>query len=93
LSVRNILGFASKIMVVDTFHLFPETMEFLKVLENKYEYEFKAEIFCAEGIAVGETDAFDKRYGENLWREDIDEFDRVCKVEPFQRGLKTLKTD
>lgn len=81
----------AKIMVVDTFHLFPETMEFLKVLEDKYE--FKAEIFCAEGIPVGDKDAFDRRYGANLWREDIDEYDRVCKVEPFQRGLKTLKTD
>merc|ERR1719384_2351455 len=33
----------AKVMVVDTFHLFPETMEFLKVLEDKYE--FKAEVF------------------------------------------------
>jgi phosphoadenylyl-sulfate reductase (thioredoxin) len=81
----------AKIMVVDTFHLFPETMEHLKVLEDKYK--FKAEIFCAEGIPVGDKAAFDKRYGANLWREDIDEYDRVCKVEPFQRGLKTLKTD
>jgi len=36
---------------------------------------------------------FDKRYGENLWREDIEQYDKVCKVEPFQRGLKTLNTD
>jgi phosphoadenylyl-sulfate reductase (thioredoxin) len=80
-----------KIMVVDTFHLFPETLEFLKVLEDKYQ--FKATIFCADGIPVGDKDAFDKRYGSNLWKEDIDEYDRVCKVEPFQRGLKTLNTD
>ena len=81
----------AKIMVVDTFHLFPETMEFLKVLEDKYE--FKATVFCADGIPVGDKAAFDKRYGANLWKEDIDEYDRVCKVEPFQRGLKTMKTD
>jgi phosphoadenylyl-sulfate reductase (thioredoxin) len=81
----------AKIMVVDTFHLFPETMEFLKTLEEKYE--FKAEVFCAEGIPVGDKEAFDKRYGADLWKEDIDEYDRVCKVEPFQRGLKTCKTD
>jgi phosphoadenylyl-sulfate reductase (thioredoxin) len=81
----------AKIMVVDTFHLFPETMAFLKVLESKYD--FTAEIFCADGINVGDKAAFDKKYGANLWREDIDEYDRVCKVEPFQRGLKTLSTD
>ena len=57
----------AKIMVVDTFHLFPETMEFLKVLEKKYN--FKADIFCAADIPVGDKAAFDKRYGANLWRE------------------------
>ena len=31
-----------KIMVVDTFHLFPETMEFLKEIEDFYD--FKAEV-------------------------------------------------
>lgn len=81
----------AKIMVVDTFHLFPETMEFLKVLEDKYN--FKAEVFCAEGIPIGDKAAYDKKYGADLWKEDIDEYDRVCKVEPFQRGLKTLNTD
>jgi len=81
----------AKIMVVDTFHLFPETMEFLKTIED--HYDFKAEVFCAEGIPVGDKEAYDKRYGADLWKENIDEYDRVCKVEPFQRGLKTLGTD
>jgi len=31
--------------------------------------------------------------GADLWKEDIDQYDKVCKVEPFQRGLKTLETD
>lgn len=80
-----------KIMVVDTFHLFPETMEFVKEVEDYYG--FKSEVFCAEGIPVGDKAAFDARYGADLWKENIDEYDRVCKVEPFQRGLKALKTD
>jgi phosphoadenylyl-sulfate reductase (thioredoxin) len=80
-----------KIMVVDTFHLFPETMEFLKTIESFYD--FKAEVFCAEGIPVGDKTAFDLRYGADLWKENIEEYDRVCKVEPFQRGLKTLSTN
>mmetsp|Transcript_9370 Transcript_9370/g.23335 ORF Transcript_9370/g.23335 Transcript_9370/m.23335 type:complete len:430 (+) Transcript_9370:119-1408(+) len=79
------------IMCVDTFHLFPETMEFLKEIEE--HYGFKAEVFCAEGIPVGDKAAYDKRYGADLWKENIEEYDRVCKVEPFQRGLKTLSTD
>lgn len=80
-----------KIMVVDTFHLFPETMDFLRDIEN--HYGFKAEVFCAEGVSVGDKAGYDKKYGADLWREDIEQYDKVCKVEPFQRGLKTLKTD
>ena len=80
-----------KVMVVDTFHLFPETMEFLKEIEEYYD--FNAEVFNAEGIPKGDKEAFDKKYGADLWKEDIDEYDRLCKVEPFQRGLKTLNTD
>lgn len=38
-----------KIMVVDTFHLFPETMAFLKDLEK--HYKFKSEVFQAVGCA------------------------------------------
>merc|ERR1719238_1855522 len=80
-----------KIMVVDTFHLFPETMPFLAEIEK--EYGFKAEIFGPEGVPAGDKPAYDKKYGANLWREDIEQYDKVCKVEPFQRGLKTLNTD
>ena len=81
----------AKIMVVDTFHLFPETMEFLREIEDFYG--FKAEVFCAEGVPVGDKAAYDKKYGANLWKEDIEQYDKVCKVEPFQRGLKTLNTN
>jgi phosphoadenosine phosphosulfate reductase len=81
----------AKVMFVDTFHLFPETMEFVKVIEE--EYGFKGEIFCAEGVPCGDKAAYDKKYGADLWKEDIEQYDKVCKVEPFQRGLKTLKTD
>jgi len=80
-----------KIMCVDTFHLFPETMEFLKSIEE--HYDFKAEVFCAEDVPVGDKAAYDAKYGADLWKEDIEQYDKICKVEPFQRGLKTLGTD
>merc|ERR1712176_1053959 len=38
------------VMCVDTFHLFPETMDFLREVESFYD--FKAEVFCAEGVPV-----------------------------------------
>jgi len=80
-----------KVMVVDTFHLFPETTEFLKEIEEAYD--FKAEIFCAEGVPVGDKSAYDAKYGADLWKEDVEQYDKICKVEPFQRGLKTCETD
>jgi phosphoadenylyl-sulfate reductase (thioredoxin) len=81
----------AKVMVVDTFHLFPETMVFLKEIEDTYG--FKAEVFCAEGVDVSDKAGFDAKYGADLWKEDIEQYDKVCKVEPFQRGLKTCGTD
>jgi len=80
-----------KVMVVDTFHLFDETMPFLASIEK--EYGFKAEIFGPEGVPAGDKAAYDKKYGADLWKEDIEQYDKICKVEPFQRGLKTLNTD
>merc|ERR1719382_392517 len=66
-------------------------MEFLTKLEEAYD--FKAEVFNAEGIPLGDKAAYDKKYGAELWKEDVEQYDKVCKVEPFQRGLKTLGTD
>lgn len=78
-----------KIMVVDTFHLFDETMPFVADLEK--HYGFKAEVFQAEGCK--DKAEYDKKFGADLWKIDIEQYDKVCKVEPFQRGLKTLKTE
>jgi len=66
-------------------------MPFLKTLEDKYGFE--AEIFGPEGVPAADKAAYDKKYGADLWKEDIEQYDKVCKVEPFQRGLKTLSTD
>lgn len=77
-----------KVMFVDTFHLFEETIAFLGQKEE--ELGFKAIQFKAEGCDTKEE--YDTKYGANLWKENIEEYDRVCKVEPFSRGLKTLET-
>eukprot|EP00959_Pyramimonas_sp_CCMP1952_P108309 2264667-Pyramimonas_sp.AAC.1 len=71
-------------MVVDTFHLFPETMSFLKEVEKAYDFE--AVVFQAKGCA--DKSEYDAKHGADLWKIDVEEYDRICKVEPFQRGLK-----
>jgi|UniRef100_A0A7S3S954 phosphoadenosine phosphosulfate reductase len=86
-----------KIMVVDTFHLLDDTMPFLGKVEDKYGFE--AEVFGPAGLESKRNLSpenfaeYDKKYGANLWKEDIEQYDKVCKVEPFQRGLKTLGAD
>jgi len=77
-----------KIIFVDTFHLFPETHEFLEQVEK--HYDFKAEMFKAEGCET--TEDFHEKYGDDLFLEDVEEYDRVAKVEPLLRSLKALKT-
>merc|ERR1712087_838291 len=85
------------VMVVDTYHLFDETMPFLAEVEEKYG--FTAEVFGPVGMSSPRNLSpenfaeFDKKYGANLWKEDIEQYDKVCKVEPFQRGLKELNAD
>lgn len=74
----------AKIMVVDTYHLFDDTMPFLAAVEEKYG--FTADVFGPEGLPSArnlspETFAdFDKKYGANLWKEDIEQYDKICKV-------------
>merc|ERR1719183_2611549 len=62
-----------KIMVVDTFHLFPETIEFLHEIEAYYG--FNAEVFYADGVQNENKTLFDQKYGKDLWKEDIEQYD------------------
>ena len=74
---------------IDTFHLFPETHAFLARCEAAYS--FKAHTFHAAGLA--DRAAYDAQMGAEFWREDIDAYDKLCKVEPFARALSTLAVD
>lgn len=79
----------SKVVFIDTFHLFPETYQFLKECEELYS--FKAEKFHAAGCDT--RDDYVAKHGSDLFIVDIDEYDRICKVEPFGRALESLKVD
>jgi len=87
----------AKVMVVDTYHLFDDTMPFLAAVEEKYG--FTAEVFGPVGMSSPRNlspenyEEYDKKYGANLWKENVEQYDKVCKVEPFQRGLKELNAD
>ncbi|CAI7842150.1 unnamed protein product [Closterium sp. NIES-54] len=100
-----------KIVFIDTFHLFPETYQFLKDCEHalltdlpfrvslfpavQERLGFKAEVFQAVGLNSKEE--YVKKHGSDLFIrvsiEDIDEYDQICKVEPFSRALTSLNVD
>jgi phosphoadenosine phosphosulfate reductase len=78
-----------KIVFIDTLHLFPETLAFLARCEAAYG--FKAVMFQAAGCA--DRAAYDAAHGADLWQRDTEAYDRICKVEPFARALRSLEVD
>lgn len=93
LDLLNKLGALSNgrvnVIFIDTFHLFPETYAFLHTMEERYG--FKARVFHAAD--VNSKEEYTDKYGTDLFIRDIGEYDRICKVEPFDRALNTLKVD
>ena len=79
------------VLIVNTLHLFDETLDFVEDMEN--EYGFKSYQTMAKGVTGNRSNAkenFDQIYGADLWQQDIEKYDEVCKVEPFRRGLSDL---
>lgn len=66
-----------QVMFIDTLHLFDETYDFLEKVEQ--HYGFKAATFKAKDC---ETRAdFDDKYGDDLFIEDVETYDRIAKVQ------------
>ena len=77
------------VVAIDTFHLFDETHEFCKRLEQAYD--FTARVFRPAGF---ESKAeFVKVHGSDLFLRDGDQYDRIAKIEPFQRAMQELRAD
>eukprot|EP00035_Acanthoeca_spectabilis_P019624 m.429022 g.429022 ORF g.429022 m.429022 type:complete len:293 (+) comp16935_c0_seq1:591-1469(+) len=78
-----------KVIFIDTYTLFPETLAFLREVEA--HYGFKVHVYHAKDI---ESQAeFEARYGTEYWRQDIEAYDQLCKVEPLQRALSEFSSD
>jgi len=84
-------GLLSKVPIifVDTYTLFPETLAFLREVEQ--HYGFKSEVYAAAGVA--NQDEYHTKYGRDYWMKDIDQYDMLCKVEPMNRALKEKNSD
>ena len=77
------------IIFVDTYTLFPESMAFLREVEQ--HYGFKAKVYAAQGCT--DQNDYESKYGKDYWMKDIDEYDMLCKVEPMNRALSEANSD
>ncbi|MEM9007299.1 MAG: phosphoadenosine phosphosulfate reductase [Cyanobacteria bacterium P01_F01_bin.86] len=75
------------VLFLDTLHHFPETLQ--TVDRTVVRYGLDLHIYRAEGIASRED--FVARYGDELWRRDVNQFHYLTKVEPLQRALEDLQ--
>lgn len=65
------------IVFVDTFTLFPETLQYLHEVEN--HYGFKSIIYNA--VDCKDQDDYHNKFGRDYWMKDIDQYDMLCKVQ------------
>lgn len=81
-------GLLSKVPIVfvDTFTLFPETLQYLHEVEN--HYGFKSIIYNA--VDCTDQDNYHSKYGRDYWMKDIDQYDMLCKVRNIQYNFILL---
>mmetsp|Transcript_26697 Transcript_26697/g.65793 ORF Transcript_26697/g.65793 Transcript_26697/m.65793 type:complete len:317 (-) Transcript_26697:49-999(-) len=77
-----------KVIFIDTYHLFPETLDFLAAVEK--HYNFKAVMYKPKDCET--YDEFVNKYSDDLFVDNVEEYDRVAKVEPLLRALKESNT-
>ncbi|QLQ78622.1 hypothetical protein HG537_0A08690 [Torulaspora globosa] len=78
------------LIFVDTLHHFPQTLELLKVVQERYYTPIGQQIsvFRPEGCASEQE--FAAKHGDFLWQRDEDQYDYLTKAEPARRAYHTL---
>lgn len=72
------------VIFIDTLHHFPETLDLVERVRSRYEIELRV-IRPAQSRA-----AFEALHGQRLWERDLDRYQQLTKVEPFQRATTGL---
>ncbi len=68
------------VLFIDTLHHFPETLDLAERVRERYGLDLR--VFRPTATRA----EFEARYGERLWERDLDLYQQVTKVEPFQRA-------
>ncbi|OLP18589.1 phosphoadenosine phosphosulfate reductase [Leptolyngbya sp. 'hensonii'] len=74
------------VLFLDTLHHFPETLDL--VAQAKALYRLNLKVYRIQCLRSAE--AFAAKYGEAFWKQDIEKFHYLTKIEPLQRGLSDL---
>lgn len=78
------LGIRLPVLFVDTLHHFPETLELVERVTERYDLDVR--VFRPAAT----REEFEERYGPRLWERDLDRYQDVSKVEPFRRATEAF---
>jgi phosphoadenosine phosphosulfate reductase len=72
------------VIFIDTLHHFPETLDFVEHVRSRYDLDLR--VFRP----ADRREAFEEMHGPCLWERDLDRYQQLTKVEPFQRAIAGL---
>ena len=78
------------VIFVDTGYLFPETYKFAEQLRQRLNLNLK---IYQSPLSPARMTAIHGPLWESTKKEDLDQYDRIRKVEPMQRALSELKVE
>lgn len=78
------------LIFIDTLHHFPQTLDLLKIVEEKYYIPRGAKVNVFQPKDCHSEGEFAKVHGEMLWEKDDDKYDFLVKAEPASRAYKEL---
>ncbi|MDJ1183418.1 phosphoadenylyl-sulfate reductase [Roseofilum casamattae] len=76
----------TRVLFVNTFYHFPETLEFISRVRDAYDIDLRT----YQMATVANCKAFEQYYGQQLWEKDAEQFANLTRREPLQRGLEEL---
>lgn len=78
------------LIFIDTLHHFPQTLDLLARVEEKYYKPRGQKVHVFQPKDVTSEKEFADKYGDFLWEKDDDKYDFLVKAEPAHRAYKTL---
>lgn len=82
LDLLHRMGVRLPVIFVDTLHHFPETLEHVATVRQRYRLDLRVH------RPAPDRAAFERAHGARLWERDLDRYERVAKVAPFRRAVR-----